>query len=103
MAYSAAVAAGALLMNAAEVRAAEGGALAAGLSGYHYAQIEADSGTAPRDFKGQATALGPALNYNFLAGQRPVALKAKILKEFNTRNRLEGTAALAQLAIPLGG
>lgn len=76
---------------------------AAGLTGYHYEQIEGDSGTAPRGFKGRATALGPAVNYTFLAGSRPVMLKAKILQEFNTRNRFEGTAALVQLAVPLGG
>lgn len=73
-----------------------------GLNGYYYHQITGDSGTAPGGFKGEVTALGPAVNYTFLAGQTPITVKAKYLHEFNVENRLEGGAAFIQLAIPLG-
>lgn len=73
-----------------------------GLNGYYYRQITGDSGTAPNDFEGEVAALGPAVNYTFLAGQTPITLKAKYLHEFNVENRTEGGAALVQLAIPLG-
>nr|WP_255733610.1 transporter [Ruegeria sp. Ofav3-42] len=73
-----------------------------GLNGYYYHQITGDSGTAPGDFKGRVGAIGPALNYTFLAGNTPVTLKAKYLHEFDADNRLEGGSALIQLAIPLG-
>ena len=74
---------------------------AIGINGYYYDQITGDSGSATDDFKGRVTALGPALNFNFSLGNLPVFGKAKYLREFNVKNRLEGNAAFLQFAIPL--
>lgn len=74
---------------------------AIGLAGYHYQQVTGDSGTAPQGFKGQVTAIGPAINFNFQLGALPVSGKAKFYHEFNVENRTEGNAGFLQLAIPL--
>ena len=74
---------------------------ALGIGGYHYDQLTGDSGTAPSDFKGRVSAIGPALNWNFQLGALPVSFKAKYLHEFSTDNRTEGEAVFFQLAIPL--
>jgi len=75
--------------------------LAIGVIGYHYEQITNDSGSATGDFKGRVTALGPALNFNFMLGNLPVSGKAKYLQEFNVKDRMEGHAVFLQFAIPL--
>ena len=72
-----------------------------GVSGFYYDQITGDSGTAPGSFKGEAWAIGPAINWNFNFGEVPVALKAKYLHEFDVVNRLQGDAFFLQLAAPL--
>jgi hypothetical protein len=74
---------------------------ALGVSGYYYNQFGADSGSAAGPFKGEAFALGPAIDLNFNLGKLPVSLKAKYLHEFDTTNRLQGNAGFIQLAIPL--
>ena len=75
---------------------------AIGVIGYHYEQIDNDSGSAPDDFKGRVTAIGPALSFNFKVGEVPVSGQAKYLQESNVKNRMEGDAFFLQLAIPLG-
>ncbi len=74
---------------------------AIGINGYYYNQITGDSGSATDDFKGRVNALGPALNFNFSLGNLPVFGKAKYLREFDAKNRMEGYAAFLQFAIPL--
>jgi hypothetical protein len=74
---------------------------AIGINGYHYQQINGDSGSATSHFKGRVTALGPALNFNFHLGKLPVYGKAKYLQEFDAKNRMEGQSAFLQFAIPL--
>jgi hypothetical protein len=74
---------------------------AIGIAGYHYEQISSDSGSAPDDFDGRVSAIGPALNFNFQIGDTPVYGKAKYLIESNVKNRMEGDAAFIQFAIPL--
>jgi hypothetical protein len=74
---------------------------ALGISGYHYEQINGDSGSVLGDFEGRVTAIGPALNFNFKLGDLPVSGKAKILIESNVKNRMEGDAVFLQFAIPL--
>ena len=75
---------------------------AIGVIGYHYEQIDNDSGSAPDDFKGRVTAIGPALSFNFKLGEVPVSGQAKYLHESNVKNRMEGDAFFLQLAVPLG-
>jgi len=75
--------------------------LSFGIVGYYYEQINADSGSAPDDFKGRVSAIGPALNFGFKLGNVPVSGKAKYLIESNVKNRMEGDAFFLQFAIPL--
>lgn len=76
---------------------------AIGLTGYHYEQVTGDSGNGARlgDFKGQVSAIGPNINYAFLAGQIPVSTSLRWLHEFEAKNRLEGEAFLFTAAMPL--
>lgn len=74
---------------------------AIGVIGYHYEQLDNDSGSAPDGFKGRVSAIGPALNFNFQIGDTPVYGKAKYLIESNVKNRMEGDAAFLQFSIPL--
>lgn len=74
---------------------------AIGVNGYHYEQINSDSGSAPDDFEGRVTAVGPAFSFNFKLGNTPVSGKAKYLIESNVKNRMEGDAAFLQFAMPL--
>jgi hypothetical protein len=78
--------------------------VAAGLVGYHYQQITGDSGSGARlgPFKGQVTAIGPAINYNTVIRSIPVATSLRWYHEFDTKNRLEGDAVYFQTTIPLG-
>jgi hypothetical protein len=74
---------------------------ALGIIGYHYEQIDSDSGSAPDDFEGRVSSLCPAVNFNFKLGDLPVSGKVKYLVESNVKNRMEGDAAFIQFAIPL--
>jgi len=74
----------------------------AGLVGYHYQQVSADSGDgASSPFKGRVSALGLTAGYNFLIGKQPVSARVKYFKEFNTRNRARGDAVYLTLSFPL--
>lgn len=79
--------------------------LTLGLQGYYYKQVTGDSGTGARlgDFKGEVTALGPAVTWNSDWNGTPVSLEARWFHEFDAKNRLEGDAILMNLTIPLGG
>jgi hypothetical protein len=74
-----------------------------GLVGYYYRQFTADSGAGATlgPFKGEVTALGGTLGYNFIVGQTPVATNVRVYREFNVTNRLQGTSGFFTLAIPL--
>jgi hypothetical protein len=74
---------------------------AIGIIGYHYEQIDDDSGSAPDDYQGRVSAIGPAANFNFKLGDTPVYGKAKYLHESNVENRMEGDAAFLQFSIAL--
>lgn len=79
--------------------------LSLGVAGYHYNQTSGDSGAGAvlGSFKGRTTAVGPFIGYNFKWGGTPVSAKARWLREFDTRNRLEGDVGVFTLAFPLGG
>jgi hypothetical protein len=80
-------------------------AFAIGVAGYHYRQITGDSGSGAvlGDFKGEVTAIGPNLTYNFVVGKTPVFTSLRWMHEFNAKNRLEGDAGFLTVTIPLGG
>ena len=75
--------------------------VALGVSGYTYQQTTDDvqNGLSVNGNgnKGRVSAIGPSLTYFF---SPKVALVAKIQKEFNARNRAEGTALLLQIKVP---
>lgn len=74
---------------------------AVGLIGYHYQQIDSDSGTAPDGYKGRVSAIGPAANFNFMLGDVPVYGKAKYVYETNVKNRTEGSAVFLSFSVAL--
>lgn len=75
----------------------------AGLAGFHYQQITGDSGRGAvfGPLKGQVSAIGPNLSYNFQVGKTPIYASARWLQEFNARNRLQGSVGFLTLLMPL--
>ncbi len=75
----------------------------AGLNGYYYDQISADSGSGATlgDFEGRVGGIGPGLSGSFMVGPAPVAWSLKYYHEFSVKNRLEGDAAWLTVSIPL--
>ena len=80
-------------------------AFAVGVAGYHYQQITGDSGSGALlgAFKGEVSAIGPNLTYNFQVGGVPVLTSVRWLHEFNAKNRLEGDAGFVTVTVPIGG
>jgi len=78
---------------------------AVGIAGYHYKQVTGDSGSGAvlGAFKGEVSAIGPNLTYNFQVGKVPVLTSFRWLHEFNATNRLQGDAGFVTVTIPLTG
>jgi hypothetical protein len=74
-----------------------------GPAGYFYDQFTPDGGPGDKigPFEGRVIALGGAMTYNFALGKIPVATSARVYREFDTTNRLQGTAGWLTMAIPL--
>lgn len=74
-----------------------------GLVGYYYNQLTGDSGTGATlgRFKGEVTAVGGSIGFNFKLGNLPVSTRLRAYHEFNVRNRLEGNAGYFTLSAPL--
>jgi hypothetical protein len=74
-----------------------------GVVGYYYEQLSGDSGPGASlgAFKGRVTALGGSVGYNFKLGELPVSARVKVYREFDVKNRLEGTAGFFSLSMPL--
>jgi hypothetical protein len=74
-----------------------------GVVGYFYEQLSGDSGTGATlgAFKGRVAALGGSVGYNFQLGELPVSTRLKVYREFDVKNRLEGTAGYFSLSLPL--
>jgi hypothetical protein len=74
-----------------------------GLVGYYYNQITDDDGAgAPADgFRGEVSAIGPALAYTLTVKGIPLILKARYYREFDAENRVEGDVAYIGLTMPL--
>lgn len=77
--------------------------LTVGFVGYFYDQLTGDSGPGDRvgPFKGRVTALGGSVGYTFKLRKIPVATSVRVLREFDTRNRFEGTTTWLTIAAPL--
>ena len=76
-----------------------------GLAGYHLRQLSGDRGAGAvfGPFKGEVSAIGPNLAYNFSVGGRPVYASLRWLHEFAAKNRLKGDAAFLTFTVPLAG
>jgi hypothetical protein len=74
-----------------------------GPAGYFYDQFTPDGGPGDKigPFEGRVIALGGAMTYNFALGKIPVATSARVYREFDATNRLQGTAGWLTMAIPL--
>lgn len=74
-----------------------------GAIGYYHRQITDDSGDGAMlgGFRGRTAALGVTASHALKLGETPVQARLKILREFNTRNRVEGTAAYLTFSLPL--
>jgi len=76
--------------------------LSAGLVGYYYQQLTADSGlNLLGDFKGRVVALGPEIAYQFKAAGRTMSLDLRWYHEFAAQNRVEGDSFFLTLSLPL--
>lgn len=77
-------------------------AFSAGLAGFHYQQVTGDSGRGAvfGPLKGQVSAIGPNVSYNFQVGKTPVFASARWMQEFNARNRLQGSVGFLTLTMP---
>ncbi|WP_343313319.1 transporter [Brucella sp. BE17] len=74
----------------------------AGLIGYYYKQLGADSGSgASGAFKGEVAAIGVTLGYSFKAGELPMAARLKYYHEVSAENRPKGDAVYVTLSMPL--
>jgi hypothetical protein len=74
-----------------------------GPAGYFYDQFTPDGGSGDKigAFEGRVVALGGGMTYNFALGKIPVSTTARVYREFDTDNRLQGTAGWLTMAIPL--
>ena len=77
--------------------------ISAGLVGYYYQQLTADSG-GPEilgDFKGRVASIGPEVAYSFKAAGRTMNLDLRWYHEFNANNRVEGDGVFLTFSTPL--
>jgi hypothetical protein len=74
-----------------------------GLVGYYYQQLTPDSGSGARlgAFEGRVVALGGSIGYTFEVGKLPIQTRLKVYREFETQNRMQGTAGYFTVSLPL--
>lgn len=53
------------------------------------------------DFKGRTIALGGTAAYTFKLDGRDITTRVKVLREFDVKNRLEGTAGFLTVSFPI--
>jgi hypothetical protein len=75
----------------------------AGIQGYWYKQISADTGTGAKlgSFEGEVAALGGTVAYNTVLGRSPTTFRLRVLQEFDAKRRQEGTVAMFSVTVPL--
>lgn len=75
----------------------------AGLAGYAYRQITADSGAGDRlgGLKGRVMGAGPAVNYGSRIGTHAMAVGARYYREFNAKNHFHGDVVMLSTTIRL--
>lgn len=74
------------------------------MAGYVYQQLTGASGSGAKlgAFKSKVAAIGPEVGYAFTMGGKAAYANVRGYWEFGAKNRIEGYALYATLAIPLG-
>ncbi|HEX7857128.1 MAG TPA: transporter [Sphingobium sp.] len=74
-----------------------------GVQGYHFEQISDDSGSGARlgAYRGRITGLGGTVAYSTILGRSPSTFRLQVFQEFGAENRMEGTAFMLSLSLPL--
>lgn len=77
--------------------------LSVGLVGYFYDQLTGDSGSGNKigPFKGRVVSLGGQIGYTFHAGEIPISTNVRVYREFDVKNRFQGTATYLTISAPL--
>ncbi len=77
--------------------------LSVGAVGYYYQQISGDGGRGATlgPFRGRVAALGATASYSFTLGKLPITARVKVFREFDVKNRLEGTSGTLTISMPL--
>jgi hypothetical protein len=75
----------------------------AGVIGYYYQQISDDSGSGGKlgAFRGRVAAAGGTVAYNTILGRSPSTIRLRIMGEFDAKNRMQGTAYMVGITVPL--
>ncbi len=78
-------------------------AFSAGIQAFHLQQLSGDSGPGASlgSFKGRVSGIGATAAVNFMLGKAPANLRLRVLKEFDAKNRLEGTIGFLSLNFPI--
>lgn len=75
----------------------------AGLSGYIFKQLTADSGSGAvlGDFKGQVYGIGPQVLYSTKINEKPVSFGIRYMNEYKVKNRVDGETLIFSLSLAL--
>ena len=78
-----------------------GGFAGAGVTGFYYKQVTADSGSGAKlgDFEGRTMGVGPVVSHVMKIGKTDVMAEAKWLREFDAEKRLEGDLIWVKVAV----
>jgi hypothetical protein len=74
-----------------------------GALGYYFEQVTGDSGSGAKlgPYKGRVYGAGGTMAFNTTMGRSPASFRIKVMQEFGAENRLEGTAVMFSLSLPL--
>jgi len=74
-----------------------------GALGYFFQQVSDDEGSGAKlgPYRGRVAGLGLTTSYSTILGRSPATFRLNVMQEFAAENRLEGTAIMLSLALPL--
>lgn len=75
----------------------------AGLQAYYFKQVSGDSGSGASlgSFEGKVIGLGGTVAAHVVMGRSPATIRLQVFREFDATNRLQGTAVMLGLSLPL--
>ncbi len=75
----------------------------AGVQGYWFRQLTADSGSGAvlGPYKGEVLALGPTVALHTELGRSPTTIRLQAFREFDATNRMQGTSVMFTISLPL--